>query len=82
MSDDETVFYVTTNNQVFHLSRDCPRLADHRAREPVETTRADAEGLGKTLCKFCAGDVKVNRSLPQNSLAAKLDAADPEEVAR
>ena len=81
MSADEPVFFVSTKHQVFHLSRDCPRL-DTSYREPVETTRAEAEGLGKTVCKFCAGDVKINRSLPQNSLAAKLDAADPEEVSR
>ena len=81
MSADEPVFFVSTSNQVYHLSDECNRL-DDRAREPVETTRAEAEGLGKRVCKYCAGDVKVNWVLPQNSLAAKLDAADPEEVSR
>ena len=82
MSDDARVFYVGTCNQVFHLSLDCPRLADHRAREPVATTRGDAEGLGKRVCKFCSGDFRRNRSVPQSTLAARLLAADPEEVAR
>ena len=80
--DDDRVYYVGTCHQVFHLSLDCPRLADHRAREPVVTTRADAEGLGKTACKFCSPDLDVNRSVPQSTLAARLEAADPEEVAR
>ena len=80
--DDDRVYYVGTCHQVFHLSLDCPRLADHRAREPVVTTRADAEGLGKTACKFCSPDLDVNRSVPQSTLAAQLEAADPEEVGR
>ena len=80
--DDDRVYYVGTHHQVFHLSLDCPRLADHRARDPVVTTRGDAEALGKRVCKFCSGDFEVNRSLPQGTLAARLEAADPEEVAR
>ena len=82
MSDDDRVFYVGTSNQVFHLSLDCPRLADHRAREPVVTSRGDAEALGKRACKFCTGGFEVNRSVPQSTLAAQLEAADPEEVGR
>ena len=82
MSDDDRVFYVGNCHQVFHLSLDCPRLADYRAREPVVISRADAEALGKRACKFCSPDFEVNRSVPQSTLAARLEAADPEEVAR